>query len=123
MSELSIFVLEVGFAAFAIWLAVRIVNRREKWARWTAGCLAVVLVAYLFSYGPACWVTARPRFGVVKGFDAMVIFWPLGRAAQHKTSFGGVVRWWMLTGCPSGYVVAVPTTLDRATYIVLKNGP
>lgn len=27
--------LAVAFAAFCVWLAVRIVNRRETWAKWT----------------------------------------------------------------------------------------
>jgi hypothetical protein len=32
-AALSIF--GVAFAAFCMWLAVRIVNRRERWAKWT----------------------------------------------------------------------------------------
>ena len=32
--------LVVAFAAFCVWLTVRIVNRRERWAKWT---LAVVV--------------------------------------------------------------------------------
>ncbi len=26
----------VAFAAFCVWLAVRLVNRRERWTKWTA---------------------------------------------------------------------------------------
>ena len=48
--------LGVAFAAFYIWLAVRIVNRREKWAKWTAVGMAAVLVGYPVSFGPVCWL-------------------------------------------------------------------
>jgi hypothetical protein len=51
-------VLYVGFAAFCIWLAVRIVNRRERWAKRTALGLGVLL-AYPLSFGPACWTASR----------------------------------------------------------------
>jgi hypothetical protein len=40
--------LAVAFAAFCIWLAVRIINRREEWAILTAINLAVA-VATLFA--------------------------------------------------------------------------
>jgi hypothetical protein len=32
MSEESLSALGMAFAAFAVWLTVRIVNRRERWA-------------------------------------------------------------------------------------------
>jgi len=37
--------LAVAFAAFCVWLTVRIVNRREKWTKWTL--TAVLAVAFL----------------------------------------------------------------------------
>ena len=44
----------VAFAAFCVWLAVRIINRREKWTKWTAAVYIVlmVLVVYPLSFGP-----------------------------------------------------------------------
>jgi hypothetical protein len=36
--------LGVAFAAFCVWLAVRIINRRERWAMWTLATLAVLSV-------------------------------------------------------------------------------
>jgi len=44
-------VLGVAFAAFCVWLGVRIVNRRERWAKWTL--VAALLLAYPLSLGPA----------------------------------------------------------------------
>ena len=38
---LALSIFGVAFAAFCVWLTVRIVNRRERWAKWT---LAVALI-------------------------------------------------------------------------------
>ena len=32
-------VLAVAYAAFCIWLMVRIINRRERWAKWTLAAI------------------------------------------------------------------------------------
>ena len=45
----------VAFAAFCVWLSVRIVNQRERWAKWTAAALIAMLAGYPLSIGPACW--------------------------------------------------------------------
>jgi len=57
--------LAVGFAAFCVWLAVRIVNRQERWAKWmlaAAPMLVVFLypIAYLLLMDPL-WTI--PYFG------------------------------------------------------------
>ncbi|MFN0053782.1 MAG: hypothetical protein ACKV0T_16505 [Planctomycetales bacterium] len=44
--------LAVAFAAFCVWLTVRIANRRERWAKWTLAVVAV-LALYVASFGPA----------------------------------------------------------------------
>jgi len=49
----------VAFAAFCLWLAVRIVNRRERWAKWTLAVAVTVPVLYVASFGPACWWISR----------------------------------------------------------------
>jgi hypothetical protein len=43
----------VTFAAFCVWLGVRVYNRRERWAKWTAAGLVVLLIAYPLSVGVA----------------------------------------------------------------------
>lgn len=52
--------LGVTFAAFCVWLVVRIVNRREQWAKWTlAAILFTGLVVYPLSFGPVVWLYDR----------------------------------------------------------------
>jgi hypothetical protein len=41
----------VAFGAFCVWLTVRIVNRRERWAKWTLAAVLVSLAMYLASFG------------------------------------------------------------------------
>jgi hypothetical protein len=55
--------LGVAFAAFCVWLTVRVVNRKDRWAKWTAAWLAVALIAgYPLSVGPALWMEGRGWF-------------------------------------------------------------
>ena len=67
-------VLGVAFAAFVVWLAVRIVNRRERWAKRVAIALAVALVLYPLSIGPATWLNDR---GLLPASAVPSIFRPL----------------------------------------------
>lgn len=46
----------VALAAFCVWLAVRIVNRRERCAKWTLVAVIGLPVLYVASFGPACWL-------------------------------------------------------------------
>jgi len=59
MSDMIIAVLGVSLAPVAIWLTVRITNRREPWAIWAAVALLVFAAAYPLSFGPACWMGSR----------------------------------------------------------------
>jgi hypothetical protein len=40
------------FTAVLLWLTVRIVNRRERWAKWTAVAVVALPVLYVLSSGP-----------------------------------------------------------------------
>ncbi len=54
----------VVYAAACIWLVVRIINRREKWAKWTMGALLIVLGLYVASSGPTIPMAIRWRWAV-----------------------------------------------------------
>ena len=49
--------LGVAFAAFCVWLTVRIINRRERWAKWVLAAVVGLPVLYVASFGPACWLS------------------------------------------------------------------
>ncbi|HEY2250726.1 MAG TPA: hypothetical protein VGH74_06680 [Planctomycetaceae bacterium] len=53
--------LAVAFAAFCVWLTVRIVNRRERWAKWTLAVIVGVPVLYVASIGPAWRIYAHSK--------------------------------------------------------------
>jgi ABC-type Fe3+ transport system permease subunit len=50
--------LAVAFATFCVWLTVRIVNRRERWAQWTLAAI-IFVTAYPMSLGPVCWMDQK----------------------------------------------------------------
>jgi hypothetical protein len=56
MTTILLPALAVAFAAFCVWLVVRIVNRRELWAKRAATWMLVGMPSlYLIGFGPACW--------------------------------------------------------------------
>jgi hypothetical protein len=48
--------LAVVFAAVCVWLTVRLIARRERWAMGTLAALVGVPVLYIESVGPPCWI-------------------------------------------------------------------
>jgi len=54
---MAVAIFGIVVAAFCVWLAVRIFNRRERWAKWTlAGLVLGLPLLYVLSFGPACWL-------------------------------------------------------------------
>jgi hypothetical protein len=73
--EIIVSVLGTTGAAFSIWLVVRIVNRKERWAKWTLAIVLTAFVAYPLSSGPADWLlfhgyTSEPANKVLRAFYA-----------------------------------------------------
>jgi hypothetical protein len=91
--------LGVAFAAFCVWLTVRIINRRGRWAKWTLAGVAGLPMIYVLSFGPACWWFSPSPLDPVTDGDALLqevvslrgttgrrapgIYWPLGWMAGH----------------------------------------
>ena len=46
-------------AAIFVWLTVRVINRRERWAKWTLATVVAMPTLYFASFGPACWLVSR----------------------------------------------------------------
>ncbi len=62
--NMALLIVAVAFAAFCIWLGVRIFNRREKWAKRTAVATVMVMILYPLSFGPACWIAGDNETGL-----------------------------------------------------------
>ena len=94
-----LYFLAATFAAACIWLTVRIVNRRERWAKRTAVALVAALVGYPISFGPACWIGSRT--GIGNGALA-VVYQPLLRLCMRNTWPGDVSWWYAKIGTKDG---------------------
>ena len=56
---MTFLVLVSVYVAVLIWLTVRIVNRRERWAKRSLAGMLAAPVIYVGSFGPACWLTSQ----------------------------------------------------------------
>jgi hypothetical protein len=88
-----------ALAAFCVWLTVRIVNRRERWAKWTAVGLAVVLL-YPLSIGPACWISSRTNTGAA---GVSVVYRPLTWCMSHSEQIAHSIHWYSKVGSANGW--------------------
>jgi hypothetical protein len=116
--------LAAAFAAFCVWLGVRIVNRRELWAKWTLVVLIGLPVMYVGSFGPACWIARSeqfPRFGM-EFKVASRIYWPFGAILKDGTpTVASVVAWYATLGT-SQFLVPTGISESSALYGVLSTG-
>lgn len=87
--------LAVAFAAFCIWLTIRIINRRERWVKQLAGKLAVAFVVYYpLSIGLGFWFMTcgwLPRWAAkgIAYFYGPIIF------AGKFRPIGDLVDWYI----------------------------
>ncbi len=98
----------VTLAAFCVWLAVRLVNRGWRPGRrfWIIVPL-VLLLAYPVSFGPACWLTAKPPTTACIN-RALIAYWPLVVFWRTGLPGSGWLGWWMFVGVPKGHAICVP---------------
>jgi hypothetical protein len=87
VGDVAILITGIAFGAFCVWLAVRVYNRRERWAKRTA-IGAAVAALYVVGLGPACWISSRTGCG---GAPLSAGYCPL--------------TWVMLRGGRSEYVI------------------
>jgi hypothetical protein len=77
-------VLATAFAAVCVWLAVRIVNRRERWAKWTLAAVVALPAIYVSSFWPACRLITRV---ILPANAALPIYRPLLRLCDSSDQF------------------------------------
>jgi hypothetical protein len=84
----------ITYAALAIWVTVRLVNRKERWAKRTMVWLTVAPVLYFLSTGPAIWIYFHylPRsFGPVIGG----VYFPINLLAQSSPTVASITVGYM----------------------------
>jgi hypothetical protein len=105
--------LAVAFVAVCIWLTVRIVNRREKWAKRMLAAVIAAPLLYVLSFGPACWWFDRRLSEVGAELNAAemiaVPYIPLGRLARFEPDIiGDALLWYAMVGTPTGNETVIP---------------
>jgi hypothetical protein len=74
----AIAIFGITFAAFCVWLTVRIVNRRERWAKRTAwGLLIAMAPSYIICPGPLLWLHGHGLLPAWMFAMAQRLYWPL----------------------------------------------
>jgi len=78
--------LTIAFAAFCVWLTVRIVNRRKKPGKafWATATILAALIGYPLSFVPAVHLYAR---GMLPMDVAVVVYRPI-RGMLHEATRG-----------------------------------
>ena len=98
--ELVCAISAIAFTASCVWLMVRIVNRRERWAKRTLAGVIGIPVLYVASFGPACWISSRLQpSGTGVSAIYVPIIWVMIRGRPyvmqlvlvHYATFGGAV--------------------------------
>jgi hypothetical protein len=112
---IALLIFGAAFAAFCVWLTVRIVNRHERWAKWTlAAVVAGLPVLYVLSFGAACWwASGHPDEIGIRTVPAAWLYWPIGRAKMRLPRAAGktICRLATLYGEP----LPIPITADGET--------
>ena len=93
----------VAFAALGTWLTVRVVNRREKWAKRSLAVLAALPVLYLLSFGPACWISSRMNLREEFGLRVLPsLYQPIIAYMEPQRKFTDVANWYAQLGAAPG---------------------
>jgi hypothetical protein len=102
--------LTFALAALCVWLTVRVVNRRERWAKRLLAAVIGLPVLYVLSFGPACWMTSARFYPLIgPATKAPRIYVPIGVLRKHAPA--PVVKaldWYATVGNAHSYRVIVP---------------
>jgi multisubunit Na+/H+ antiporter MnhE subunit len=118
--ELPLLIFGTAFAAVVVWLGVRIVNRRQRWAKWTLAALLGLPVLYALSFGPWCWISSRLQ---PSGKLDAAIYSPIIRAGYRgPLAMRESIRWWASFGMSKDarIILTYESTLERIQWILAK---
>jgi hypothetical protein len=109
--------LTVVFAALCVYLAVRIANRRERWAKHAAVAMVLVLVEYPLSIGPAhCLAWSLRSESFWRGAD--VVYRPVVAICEKSDSASRILRWYTtFLAVPAGGWGDIIATRQQASLV------
>jgi hypothetical protein len=93
----------VAFAAFCVWLTVRIVNQRDRWR--TRRVVTIVLIAlpamYVIGFGPAAWSQDVESVPLWIKNSFVLIYYPLVEHLinENDTAVARLLAKWADVGC------------------------
>jgi hypothetical protein len=104
---IALSIIGIAFAAFGVWLTVRIVSRRERWAKKVAAVLVAALVLYPFSWGPFLLATSYLDLDIGQSMTVGSVYIPLMLLARESAAAKSVMKWYVLLwvddgNCPVG---------------------
>lgn len=94
-SEVSLAIYGITFAAFCVWLTVRLVNRRERWAKWSLATVIGLPILYFASLGPLTGLYTR---GLLPKWSWQFVdpyLTPRQLALSGSRIFGDVYVWYV----------------------------
>ena len=87
--------LAFAFAAFCVWITVRIVNRCERWAKRTLAAAVALPVLYVASFGPVAWISFQAEVGHQ---TIEFVYRPLCILAAKNEKFRCGLSWYIRIG-------------------------
>lgn len=72
----------VAFTVFFVWLVVRLMNRRERWAKRLAVALVAMPLGYLVSFGPVAPIESRGGWSQSEETVFEAVYFPFGWAVD-----------------------------------------
>ena len=113
MSGTILIVAGVAFVATCIWLMVRIINRRERWSKWTLAIVVGVPVLYSAAFGPACWITSRTDCGAAElAIAYKPITWAM--SPDNDSTVSHLMNWYAEVGAPRGWCLAATEIFQQS---------
>jgi hypothetical protein len=90
-----------GFTAISVWLTVRTINQRERWAKWALAITLSLPVLYVVGFGPACWLASEEKMSATVGRAVCRVYAPLLDHVLFSDDASWSVRalhWWSSVG-------------------------
>jgi predicted permease len=93
MNKVILGALGVSITAFGVWLTVRLINRRERWAKRTAAVLLGAMILYPLSAGPATWILHHCNLPNPAFRFLLAAYRPMGFVTESSpSSVGNAIR-------------------------------